>query len=300
MGGTESPGLTAPPSTKPPLGGADTDAAAIGGKATLDGNQLLSHLSPDSRRAMVTLCRWRRLDVDDVVFDQDDPSQDVYFIVEGRLRIVVYRSPEDARVQTGAGDTPRAGSPAGVDPGAAPMPAEDDRGDGVAVEPLVDEGTPMTLVEMGGGDTFGELSAIDGRMRSARAVALEPTILAVLDGPTFMSLVQQHPALSIALLRRVAGYLRNSNQRMYNLSTLTAKQRVYMQLMRLAEVNPDRPMEWIISPLPAHTDIAFWSGTKRETVAAAIGWLAREGVVMRQNRALIIRQPSRLKALAHV
>ncbi len=301
MGGTESPGLTAPLSHERPSHGEDTDSEAIRGAATLDGNQLLSNLSVDSRREVEALCRWRRLGTDEVVFDQDDPSQDVYFIVEGRLRIVVYRAPEDAaarnasRREAGAG-----GEAAPAEGGAGDAEADEDRSDGVAFEALADEGTPMTLVEMVGGDTFGELSAIDGRMRSARAVALEPTLLAVLDGPAFMDRVFNHPDLAIALLRRVAGYLRNSNQRMYNLSTLTAKQRVYMQLVRLAEVNPDRPTQWIINPLPAHTDIAFWAGTKRETVAAAIGWLAREGVVMRQNRALIIRYPSRLKVLAHV
>jgi len=301
MGGTESPGLTTPLSDAQPSHGEDTQSEAVRGIATLDGNQLLSHLSVDSRREVETRCRWRRLDTDEVVFDQDDPSQDVYFIVKGRLRIVVYRAPEDAAAPR------RPGAPAGeggdtgaADGGPSDVDAAEDRSDSVAFEALTDEGTPMTLVEMGGGDTFGELSAIDGRMRSARAVALEPTLLAVLDGSTFMGLVHDQPALAIALLRRVAGYLRNSNQRMYNLSTLTAKQRVYMQLVRLAEVNPDRPTQWIINPLPAHTDIAFWAGTKRETVAAAIGWLAREGVVMRQNRALLIRYPSRLKVLAHV
>jgi len=299
MGGTESPGLTAHRSEAWPSDSQDVEA--VRGGATLDSNQLLTNLTPESRRDLEQKCRWRRLDPDEVVFDQDDPSQDVYFIVEGRLRIVVYRSPDDAR-QTGkpaADGSGDGGRPDAAEPEAS-SGGDDEREDGVAFEALVDEGTPMTLVEMGRGDTFGELSAIDGRMRSARAVALEPALVAVLDGASFMTLVHDEPTLAIALLRRVAGYLRNSNQRMYNLSTLTAKQRVYMQLVRLAEVNPDTPSQWMINPLPSHSDIAFWAGTKRETVAAAIGWLAREGVVMRQNRALIIRYPSRLKVLAHV
>lgn len=276
----------------------DTAEARPGGAAqrTLRTNQLLRQLPDATLDQLETQCRWLHLDTNDVVFDQDDPSRDVFFIVEGRLRIVVFRESRDQRE-----DFP-VNAPQADDEGPSDTEAEQAsiKAGLVAFEALVDEGAPMTLTEMVAGDTFGELSAIDGRMRSARAVALEPSLVAVLDGDSFVSLVQTHGTLAITLLQHMAGYLRVSNRRMYNLSTLTAKQRIYVQLARLAEVNPNRPTEWIVDPLPPHTDIAFWAGTKRETVASAIGWLAREGIVSRQHRALLIRQPARLKALAHV
>lgn len=272
--------------------------------ASLRANQLLSHLPPEVIGQVEKACRWLRLDTNAVAFDQEDASQDVYFIVEGRLRIVVFRDPPQAQEPPGIGDpTAKSSEPS---TGQEPSESEDQEAEAesikagiVAFEALVDEGAPMTLTEMQAGDTFGELSAIDGRMRSARAVALEPSLVAVLDGRLFVQLVQQNGDFAVALLRRVAGYLRASNRRMYNLSALTAKQRIFAQLARLAEVNPTQPEEWIIEPVPSHVDIGFWAGAKRETVAAAIGWLAREGIVVRQNRALRVREPARLKALAH-
>jgi CRP-like cAMP-binding protein len=292
-----------------PSDGSPSDVNRVGRLAE---NTLLRTVTPNVLRELEGRCRWRELDTNDVVFDQDDASQDVFFIVRGKLRIVVFRGPAD---EDGAGGAAGPGaaetrSDAENDDD-APAATDDQRTEDraaesesmkaglAAFEELMEGGAPMTLTELGAGDTFGELSAIDGRMRSARAVALEPSVVAIMDGPDFLELVRSEGDLAIALLRRVSGYLRTSNRRMYNLSTLTAKQRVFAQLSRLAEVNPTRPTEWVIDPLPSHVDIAFWAGTKRETVAAAIGWLAKEGIVARQHRALLVREPGRLRSLAN-
>ncbi|WP_170294858.1 Crp/Fnr family transcriptional regulator [Roseospira navarrensis] len=286
------------------------EAEAVTGReeaiATLAENKLLQTIPPEVLQRVEDMCRWRQLATHEVVFDQDDSSQDVYFIVRGKLRILVFRGPAEQDgegLANGAGAPDRPGGTGSDESDAQEQRDADAESHSVqtgnaAFEELMEEGAPMTLTELVAGDTFGELSAIDGRMRSARAVALEPSLVAILDGPSFVDLVRGQGDLALALLRRVAGYLRTSNRRMYNLSTLTAKQRVYAQLSRLAEVHPHRRTEWIIDPLPPHTDIAFWAGTKRETVAAAIGWLAREGIVARQNRVLLIREPDRLRDLA--
>jgi CRP-like cAMP-binding protein len=52
--------------------------------------------------------------------------------------------------------------------------------------------------------------------------------------------------------------------------------------------------------LPSHGDIAGWVGADRETVAAAVGQLAREGLVERRHKTLIIRDLARLRLLAHL
>jgi len=300
------PGPGAGSGAGPDLDSPEAAPRDLGRAATLADNNLLQTLAPDVLRRVEENCRWRQLATNDVVFDQDDPSQDVYFIVRGKLRIVVFRGPPE---QDGEGASSAAAPAAGGGDGADLPERQQDEDSAAetasikagmaAFEELMEGGAPMTLTELGAGDTFGELSAIDGRMRSARAVALEPSLVAIMDGPGFLELVRGEGDLAIALLRRVSGYLRTSNRRMYNLSTLTAKQRVFAQLSRLAEVNPTRPTEWVIDPLPSHVDIAFWAGTKRETVAAAIGWLAKEGIVARQHRVLMVRDPGRLRTLAN-
>ena len=63
------------------------------------------------------------------------------------------------------------------------------------------EGFAVELGLFGVGSLFGELSAIDGRPRSASAIATETTRLAAVGIPEFNQLLTQHPTLAAALLR---------------------------------------------------------------------------------------------------
>lgn len=239
-------------------------------KQSLVGIELLRSLPPILMKAIEDKCVWRSMRPNDVVFELDDPTADVYFIVRGKLRIVIRRdawaTDGDAALKVG--------------------------------EPSVAE--LVTLAEFTSGETFGELAAVDGRPRSARAVALDNGLLAVLPREHFLALMHEHPPLSVALLERFAGFIRSLNSRVYSLSTLTARQRVFMELLRLAEPRAIGDGTWAIDPLPSHGDIAGWVGADRETVAAAVGQLAREGLVERRHKTLVIKDLPRLRLLAHL
>jgi CRP/FNR family transcriptional regulator, cyclic AMP receptor protein len=62
------------------------------------------------------------------------------------------------------------------------------------------------------GETFGELSLIDGSPRGATAIAREDTELAVIDEQAFNYLVERRPAFALDLLRRMARRLRRMNE----------------------------------------------------------------------------------------
>lgn len=224
---------------------------------------LLSSIPPQQLEAVADRCRWVACRPNDVVFELEDPSTDVYFIVRGKLRIVILARDE--------GDD-------GSDPA----------------------GAPVTLAELTSGDTFGELAAVDGRRRSARAVALDNGLLAIMPCEDFLALTEAFPGVARALLLRFAGFIRSLNRRVHSLSTLTPMQRVFMELVRLAEPATSGDGTWQIAPLPSHGDIAGWTGTDRDTVAAAIGQLAREGLVERRHKTLVIKDHARLRVLAHL
>jgi hypothetical protein len=67
-------------------------------------------------------------------------------------------------------------------------------------------------------------------------------------------------------------------------------------LIRLAV--RDKNENWIIRDLPNHKEIADWSGTSREQVAQTIGDLARDGVVRRRSRDLIIQDLPKLQVIS--
>lgn len=249
---------------------------------SLAGIDLLKAIPADHLTRLQDRCIWREMRPNEVVFELDDPSADVYFIVRGKLRIVIRRD----RLAAPPADAP-AGTEAGTE---ADAEAETEGGAADLV----------TLAEFTSGDTFGELAAVDGRPRSARALALDNGLLAILPRAEFLALVEDHPPFALALLNRFAGFIRSLNGRVYSLSTLTPRQRVFMELVRLAEPRAVGDGTWAVDPLPSHGDIAGWVGADRETVAAAVGQLAREGLVERRHKTLVIKDLARLRLLAHL
>jgi CRP-like cAMP-binding protein len=65
-----------------------------------------------------------------------------------------------------------------------------------------------TIANIGPGDFFGELSVLDGRPRVAQVVANEPTTCLGLATWEFEAVVKEQPAVALAILRGLAGRLR--------------------------------------------------------------------------------------------
>ncbi|MBL4615593.1 MAG: Crp/Fnr family transcriptional regulator [Magnetovibrio sp.] len=171
---------------------------------------------------------------------------------------------------------------------------------GVKVMDFLANDQEIALAELGEGSSFGEMSAIDASRRSARVSALEPSILAALPSKQFRRLLMDCPGISIMLLKRFAGLIRTLNNRVTSLSTLSPHQRVYYELLRMSEPNTQGDGTWLIHFLPKHEEIASWSGTSREDVAMAIGHLAREGIVGRKHKSLVIKDHGRLQLLVNL
>lgn len=57
------------------------------------------------------------------------------------------------------------------------------------------------------GRSLGEMTIVDGEPRSATAVAIEPSVLAVLTQESFLQIMREKPALSAKLLLKIAQLL---------------------------------------------------------------------------------------------
>jgi CRP-like cAMP-binding protein len=158
----------------------------------------------------------------------------------------------------------------------------------------------VVLAELVTGDHFGELSAIDGNKRSARVQTAEATLLATLTAAQFGSLLSRCPEVGIVLLRRFAGLIRFLTGKVTALSSLSPHQRVYLEILRMSQPNPSGDGTWLIRNLPNHQDLAAAIGIERETVASAIGELARERIAERKHKSLIVRDYPRLQLLTNL
>ncbi len=75
-----------------------------------------------------------------------------------------------------------------------------------------------TLADLGPGEFFGELSVLDGKPRNAQVVSREPTTCLALASWDFESVVREHPAVALAILRELAGRLRDPDRRASSLT----------------------------------------------------------------------------------
>lgn len=66
-----------------------------------------------------------------------------------------------------------------------------------------------TIATLGAGDFFGELSVLDGRPRVAHVVAVGPTTCLALSTWDFEAVVTEQPKVALAVLRGLAGRLRD-------------------------------------------------------------------------------------------
>jgi len=148
-------------------------------------------------------------------------------------------------------------------------------------------GREVSYAEIEAGGFFGEMAAIDGNPRSASVVAMKKSTLASLSPELFKQCVMDSPGFGWAIMQRLVGLMRGSNDRIMDLSTLSAYNRVYAQLLRIARPNMDEEdFSAAIEKLPTHSNLASRAGTTRETVARAISDLVRRGVAEKRPHGL--------------
>lgn len=159
-------------------------------------------------------------------------------------------------------------------------------------------GREIALARIAAGSYFGELAAIDGEPRSASVVALESCLIGVLAPRDFTDLMTGDATLSARLMRRLARIIRVGDDRIMDLSTLGAYQRVYLELLRLSHDDADQPNSLVIDPMPGQKNIASQASTTRETVTRAISQLVADGIVERTKKRLRIIDRDRFEHLA--
>lgn len=151
-------------------------------------------------------------------------------------------------------------------------------------------GREITLDDLKQGAHFGELAAIDGYPRSASVVALTDCQLAMLSPDRFARLCGDYPDVALQVMRSLASIVRSATDRIMDLSTLAANNRVHADLLRLARANldEDNDNQASISPIPVHGDVASRVSTTRETVARVMNDLARQDLVRREKNKLVV------------
>jgi len=104
------------------------------------------------------------------------------------------------------------------------------------------------------GESFGELSLIDGKPRSATAQTLEETTVLVISGDGFMELLKSNFDITQSIMAELCRRLRDTNQHVHDLTFLDAKTRVIKNLITLANRHGSRKGSIIAIPLALNFD----------------------------------------------
>lgn len=146
------------------------------------------------------------------------------------------------------------------------------------------------------GAIFGELSAIDGHVRSASVECMQACQVAIMPRKVFLKALAEHPAFMLAVMTHLSKQVRALTARVFEFSTLAVRNRVQAELLRIAEKGP-KENEAVITPAPTHEEIASRISTHREAVTRELSWLEDRGLIERHGRKLHISDLARLRRL---
>lgn len=161
---------------------------------------------------------------------------------------------------------------------------------------IAEDGREIGLNLIKPGAFFGELSVIDGLPRSAHIIALQTSMVGVIPQAAAREAFYRLPATAEAMMRHLTALVRNLSTYRALLAIPNAQQRVYALLQQLGQQMPGGLV--VIQNLPKQQEIAIMINTSRETVSRSITHLISLGVLEKDFRRLIVRDPPRLRQMA--
>jgi CRP/FNR family transcriptional regulator, cyclic AMP receptor protein len=235
---------------KTAIGGQETKVSTSDDSRTLRWVEGFRDLPSEDVRRLSGACRWRWYGPHQLIFQQKDGATEVFFVVQGRVRIASYSI----------------------------------------------TGKQVSFRDLGPGQAFGDLAAIDGRPRSATAMAISDALLASMPAQTYWDAMMSHPPVAAACLKRLTDLVRALSERVIEQSLLPVPTRIRLELLRLAQRQMQGAVGAKIDPAPTHAEIAARVATHREAVTRELRQLAKKGVITRQGRKLLIADIEALRS----
>jgi CRP-like cAMP-binding protein len=160
------------------------------------------------------------------------------------------------------------------------------------------DGREVTLNVIGPGEIFGEIALLDGKPRSADAVAIEDTLLLVVERRHFMPFLLRDPSLVERLLYVLCDRLRRTSLALEEIALLDLGVRLARVLLKLA-ADYGRAVDGgiRIDIKLSQRDLANLVASTRESVNKQLQHWKREGILHQKDGRLILRNQAALAAL---
>jgi CRP/FNR family cyclic AMP-dependent transcriptional regulator len=132
-------------------------------------------------------------------------------------------------------------------------------------------GKELILATLHPGNFFGEMALLDNSGRSCRATAATDLVISGITKATFLTLLTNHPHLSIKLITCLSHRLREADRKLEETAFGRVKERLERLLSGISKGNKT------ILLTVTHKELAFKVGACRETVSRALKELEKEG-----------------------
>ncbi|MEY4751443.1 MAG: hypothetical protein RIQ60_3657 [Pseudomonadota bacterium] len=168
----------------------------------------------------------------------------------------------------------------------------------VRVVALAPTGREVSFRDLGAGEMFGELAALDGGLRTANVLTLDEALLARLPGADFIELLRLHWPLNERVLHSLVHSVRQLTERVYEISTLNVQQRLAAELLRLALPGAGAGANRVrLTGVPTHAELGARISSYREQVTREMASLVRLGLLSKDGDGLVVEDISRLSDL---
>ena len=155
----------------------------------------------------------------------------------------------------------------------------------------------IALLTVGG--CFGEMSVLDGGLRSATAVAVEPTETMMLSREDFLSFLNAHSQIAIQIIGLLVRRLRTMDEMVGDMVFLDVPTRVAKKLLELANTYWDArgATNDLTVPL-GQEELSRLVGSSRETVSRALTSYRKMGLLTTSHRKITIVDMEGLERMA--
>ena len=141
----------------------------------------------------------------------------------------------------------------------------------VRIERISQRGELVVLAVRGAGEVIGEMSLLDGQVRSAQATAVSDCRLLVIYQSDFQEVVLRSPEVSLAIMRQLSLRIRESGDLVLDQKLKLATERTHDYLVANCREDDE-----VFLFQPQHV-IAELIGCSRETLCRSLNELVKQG-----------------------
>jgi CRP-like cAMP-binding protein len=159
-------------------------------------------------------------------------------------------------------------------------------------------GDEVTVALLGAGEFVGDLALLDGRPRSASAIASQPTKTLVVTRHNFGDWISTRPNAALSLLETLSQRVRRTDEALADLAFLQLPQRLAKRLVRLT-IDQAQGNRFAGTKLRiTQSELASMLGVSRESVNKQLNKFAQEGWISLGRGSVTVRDPEALRGYA--